>query len=207
MSIAPLCIAPVVEGHGDELAVPILLRRLGAELIPPLPLDVIKPIRCPRTQLAKDGLLRATQLAVGKLGARAAEPKRSMVLVLADADDDLPCVLAPAWLERVTRADADIVVVLANPEFETWFVAAAESLSRFLRPGDHPVPEAPERDRLKKKWIRDRFLGRYSETVDQPSLTQAMDLVACRRRSPSFDKLCRELERRRAAPGDPPSGS
>ena len=30
----------------------------------------------------------------------------------------------------------------------------------------------------------------------QPGMTQAMDMALCRRRSPSFDKLCRELERR-----------
>jgi hypothetical protein len=36
----------------------------------------------------------------------------------------------------------------------------------------------------------------YAETVDQPRLTAAMDLQMCRERSKSFDKLCRELEKR-----------
>lgn len=33
-------------------------------------------------------------------------------------------------------------------------------------------------------------------TVDQPAMTSHMDLHLARERSPSFDKLCRELERR-----------
>ena len=31
---------------------------------------------------------------------------------------------------------------------------------------------------------------------NQPRMTAAMDLALCRRRSPSFDKLCRELKQR-----------
>jgi hypothetical protein len=50
---------------------------------------------------------------------------------------------------------------------------------------------------LSKAWIEQRFKGtRYSETQDQPAMTLVMDLNLCRTRSPSFDKLCRELERR-----------
>ena len=42
-----------------------------------------------------------------------------------------------------------------------------------------------------------RFKGvKYSETVDQPAMTRAMNLAQCRLRSPSFDKLCRDLQGR-----------
>lgn len=37
---------------------------------------------------------------------------------------------------------------------------------------------------------------KYSETQDQPRMTAQMDLALCRRRCPSFDKLCRELASR-----------
>jgi len=91
-----------------------------------------------------------------------------------------------------------VVCVLANPEYETWFVAAAESLEDFLDlGGGETLSEDPEKDGLKKAWIESRFRGlRYSETVDQPRMTAAMDLALCRSRSPSFDKLCRELSKR-----------
>ncbi len=109
---------------------------------------------------------------------------------------------------------ADVSCVVANVEYETWFVAAWESLARagLIRPGEGEAPPfQPEGQRLRKKWIEDRFVsrgeregarggpgtrGRYSPTRDQAAMTRAMDLRACRRHSPSFDKLCRELARR-----------
>ena len=59
------------------------------------------------------------------------------VLVLLDADDDCPAALGPALLERAraARSDVPISVVLANREFEAWFIAAAESLA-----GTHGFP-------------------------------------------------------------------
>lgn len=92
-----------------------------------------------------------------------------------------------------------MAVVFAEIEYETWFVAAAESLGGFLEVGDRPIPENPEAQRAGKGWIQEYYSrpGRsYSEPVDQPAMTASMDLSLCRRRSPSFDKLCRELEQR-----------
>jgi hypothetical protein len=93
----------------------------------------------------------------------------------------------------------DVSCVIANLEYETWFVAAAESLGEFLDISDNSsISSDPERDHQGKGWIQRKFRGiKYSETVDQPAMTKAMDLALCRQRSPSFDKLCRELEARR----------
>lgn len=57
------------------------------------------------------------------------------------------------------------------------------------------MPQDPESQRLGKGWIERRFKGvKYSERVDQPKMTAKLDLNMCRDNSPSFDKLCRELE-------------
>jgi len=87
--------------------------------------------------------------------------------------------------------------VLAVVEYETWFVASASSLQEYLHiEGTEDIPEHPELRNCGKKWIEDRFSGmRYNPRVDQPKLTAKMDLRLCRERSPSFDRLCRELER------------
>ncbi|GAG17177.1 unnamed protein product [marine sediment metagenome] len=123
-----------------------------------------------------------------------------MVLVLIDADKDPPCILGPELLASAREVDvrADVSCVLANIEYETWFVAAAKSLHELLKlPPDTQIPEDPETRRLGKAWINDHFRGtKYSETIDQPRMTALMDLSRCRARSPSFDKLCRELEKR-----------
>ena len=100
-----------------------------------------------------------------------------------------------------TVKDADATMPLVRSvEYETWFVAAADSLrERLSLAADEQVPENPEESRTGKGWIQRHFRRKdqsYSPTVDQPSLTTKMDLTLCRRRSPSFDKLCRELEKR-----------
>ena len=162
--------------------------------------NVLTPYRGKRQKLVKAGeLARVLELGVSKLrGAGLHHP--SMILMLLDADSDLPCVLGPTLLAlaRKVRADADVSCVIANRDYETWFVAAAESLTEFLDVSSNStISDDPERARLGKGWIKANFLGsKYSETADQPRMTEAMDLHLCRQRSPSFDKLCRELERR-----------
>jgi hypothetical protein len=98
------------------------------------------------------------------------------------------------------RPDVQIACVIADQEYESWFIAAASSLAQHLdvdsnEPGLANI-QATSHQRG-KNWIRDRMRrGAYRETVDQPKLTAKMDLALCRKNSPSFDKLCRELEKR-----------
>lgn len=182
-----------------------LLPRIAVELHGFHALVVLKPIRIPRTQMVQPVALgRAVELAKAKLATAAEADDHSLALISFDADDDPPCTVAPEVLGGVARDDIDVAVVLPNPEFETWFVAAADSLSAFveLRDGES-APLDPERTRSKKGWIQRRFRGSYSPTVDQAKLTAHMDLSICRERCPSFDKLCRELARRIDAIAEP----
>lgn len=55
-----------------------------------------------------------------------------VVSIVIDGDDDCPKELAPVLLERATRAAGGrwpVGVVLAKSEFESWFIAAAESIA------------------------------------------------------------------------------
>lgn len=181
-------------------AIRILLERIWGEIVGGDWMDVLRPIRWPKSKLVKeDEFRRVLNLAALKLDA-AGPRTRKAAFVLLDADDDRPCELGPrlqSWA-RVHRSDLDVFCVVANIEYETWFVSSAPSLDTFLglEEGDLDLVD-PERRRAGKAWIESRFKGTpYSETVDQPTLTRAMDLRSCRERSPSFDKLCRELERR-----------
>lgn len=200
-----LRIAPIVEGEGEVQAVPNLLRRIGLECLAGIHVDVLKPIRCPRSRLVenKDGELeRALGLAAAKLRNQPPCDGPSFVLLLLDADDDLACELAPRLLTtmRKLRSDLDVACVLANVEFETWFVGAATSLTQYLNLNVGEPPPSPEATRSRKGWIEQRFKGHpYKETIDQPKLTAKMDLTLCRDHCRSFDKLCREMESRLAA--------
>jgi hypothetical protein len=89
-------------------------------------------------------------------------------------------------------------VVLANREFEAWFLAAAPSSSgcRGLADGLE-VPVDPERPRDCKTWLTSHREdgGVYKPTVDQAALAAVFDLRLARKNSRSFDKLWRDVER------------
>lgn len=121
----PANIIPIVEGHGEVAAVPLLLRRI-ADALEVYDVQVGTPVRCQRHKLVKKAgeLERAVELAVRKGGIN------GRVLLLIDAEDDCPGELGPALLARAKAARADILigVVLAKREFEAWFLGSLESL-------------------------------------------------------------------------------
>jgi len=183
-------IVPIVEGHGDVEAVPVLLRRLAAAT--GRLANIMRPIRQPRSRLVKpDGLERAVELAALKGGADGA------ILVVLDADDDCAAQLGPrmlAWA-MAARADRAIAVVLAVREFEAWFLAAADSLRVAGKlPAATTPPSDPEAIRDAKGWLSRCLARRYDEPVDQPAFAALFDLTAARRCA-SFDKLVRDVER------------
>ena len=196
-----MAVAPIVEGQGDEAAVRLLLQRVWTELLGGEYLEVVKPIRRSRgLLLGQDSgdLEKSIRFALLKLE----QYGGGLVLILIDAEDDCATYgpLGPLILQRALklRSDIDIAVVIANVMYETWFVAAASSLTDYLDlPDEASIPANPEEERAGKGWIKQRIKsGKYSETADQSALTAKMDLALCRSRSPSFDKLCRELEKR-----------
>ena len=197
-----LRIVPIVEGHGETLAARTLLQRTWMELLGGEYVEVARPIREKRGRLTQErGLQRAVELALKKLANPGQSQDPGLVLVLLDADKDCAADLGPRLqlIASQVMPGADIACIVATVEYETWFVAAAESLSDSLSISASEPPADPEGARAGKGWIQKHFKGKkYSETVDQPALTAKMDLALCRQRSPSFDKLCRELERRLA---------
>ncbi|HEX8441067.1 DUF4276 family protein [Archangium sp.] len=182
----------IVEGHGEVLAVPILLRRILQELAPTLNPSILHPHRVPRGQLVKEeGLRPAIELMARKVG------DEGRILVLLDADNDLPCVLGPRLLAQAKtyRPDRDISVVIARREYEAWFLASVESLRGHRRlPETLAPPPTPEDIRDAKGWLDERMSDGYSETLDQPALTSLFNLTTARR-ADSFDKLFREVGR------------
>ena len=92
----------------------------------------------------------------------------------------------------------DFSFVLANREFEAWFLAGAES--RNGKRGFTYV-EAREFDleatRDAKGWLSERMgANRYRETTDQPAFAALLDLPLAYARSRSFRKLCDEWTKR-----------
>ena len=186
-------IQPIVEGHGEVKALPVLLRRLITEA-QVWGIDVGRPIRRPRSKLLRESELRvAVRLAL-------AQPDCSAVLILFDGNSDCPAELGPA-VQDWAAAEAGGVpceVVIAHREYEAWFLAAIESLRghRLIRADalPHPTPEQP---RGAKSHLEARMESgaTYLETTDQPALSASFSLADAYRRSRSFRKLANAFGR------------
>lgn len=184
----------IVEGKSEVETVPLLIRRIAANLYPELPIVVLPPIRRPRNKVVKENELeKAVEFVARQIGGQGA------IFIILDSDGDCPAELGPALLHRASQARSDlpIAVVIAKNEFEVWFLAAAESLRgrRGLKNDIHP-PNDPESVRDAKGWLDRRMENNesYSETTDQPALAALFDVEEARR-ADSFDKCYRDLIR------------
>jgi hypothetical protein len=187
----PLVLVPIVEGHSEVQSVPVLLRRLFAEM-GRYEVQVARPLRVGRYKVVRPGELeRAFELA------RRARERCDAILLLLDADDDCPKELAPVLLERARAASAGlpVAVVLAKSEFESWFVGSLESLRGVRGLADAAVsPANPEDIRGAKEHLRHQVGYSYVEVDDQPAFAGRFDLLLARRSCPSFDKFVRDVE-------------
>lgn len=199
-------ILAIVEGHGEERAVPALLRRWFKSRrfhnfeTPDL------AIRAPGSGALKCAHEAEEDLGIESYIEIAAAQRPDGILVLLDADDE--CFVRKAAsrpglgpeLHRRAREVAShipIEVVVANREYEAWFLAG---LTALRQAGKVPVGQGVPRGSVET--LRDckgslrGLLGRpYEETTDQPDLTGALPFTPgmCGR-SPSYGKLMRALD-------------
>ncbi|AVT01669.1 DUF4276 family protein [Paracidovorax avenae] len=187
-------IASIVEGDSEVIALPILLRRLAGELEPAVAVQPLPPIRVRRDRFIQreDEFRKQLLLAAAKSG------EHGWILVVLDADDDCPAQLGQQLLARAQKyvPHRRISVVLANREFEAWFIAAASSLQGargFAVEVDELVEAEIPRDA--KGWMRRHMKGGvYREILDQPAFAARIDLQQAQDNSRSFRKLCKEWQ-------------
>lgn len=170
-------LAPIVEGHGDEAAIPLLIRMLYPGWV------VQRPIRVPRGKLVKaQELDRYLRLAKANLSSQ--EGHRAILLVF-DSDEDCAAKLAPHLRQELSQhIDVPIRVVLAVREYESWIVAGSDLGTE---------SESPDTLTNPKRIIKLRY-GTYRETVDQPRLTARIDIERAKQKSKSFDYFVRALK-------------
>ncbi|MCY4392930.1 MAG: DUF4276 family protein [Chloroflexi bacterium] len=141
-------IVPIVEGEGEALALPSLIRRILDEMVAGEAVQVLKPLREKRGTLLRAGELeRYTRLAVAK----AKDDVR--VLVLIDADDDCAARRGPELQRRVDSVAAGSGV-LAVREYENWLLADAAAFTRDSAFRDRiSSPGNPENIQDAKRWL------------------------------------------------------
>lgn len=179
----------IVEGHGDTVAAPALLRRLAEEVGYFAPLNLPRPFRLSRGRMVKEHeLMRAVEFMSRQVGGDGA------VLVLFDADDDCPVELVAmikGWFAN--RPDINAFVVVSDKEFECWYIASAESL-RGVRglAGSAACPQNPDLIRDGKGWLGRQMPKGYSETIDQAAFASMLDMYTAVR-SRSFRKFLKDF--------------
>jgi Domain of unknown function (DUF4276) len=197
-----LTLGCIVEGRADELALPVLLRRIVRAIDPAVAIRVASR-RITKSRLIRPGELeRQIETLTRQIG------RNSPVFVLIDADRDCPKTLAPNLSRRcrAAHADVDVSIVVAKCEYEAWFIAAASSLAG-KRNLTTPLssPSDPEEIRGAKEWLTAHMVPGhiYVETRDQPAFSELMDLSEART-SRSFRKLEKEVRRQVILHLDPP---
>jgi len=188
----PPLIVPIVEGHGEVEALPLLIGRVFREFLPGVYPTVNSPIRVKAGSFLRDRDYFNKYVA---LAAAKAAQGDGMVLILLDCEDDCPATLGPRLLAdaQAVRADVKCTVALAHREYETWFLAAAESLQGCAGlPAQLSPPANPESIRGAKEWLGRQMPSPYDPISHQTTLTGRFDLHKART-IPSFDRLINKL--------------
>lgn len=183
-------VATIVEGPSEVESIRTLLNKiccyLGIEYC-----NILRPFRVKKDYIRKTGNLENAieHLLRDRQGA-------NCILILLDADDDCPVDLSRDLLQRCHRCtDKPCRVIIANKEFEAWFLGAITSLRgiRGIR-NNAQIPDNPENIRGAKEYLSRLMINRrYIEIDDQPALVAAMDIDLAYRNCRSFRKLCEDL--------------
>lgn len=182
-------IAPIVEGHGEVVAVPALLHRIVQGETPNITLRVNAPIRVKAGAFLNDDTYFRKHII---LAAAKAAQANGFVFILLDCEDDCPATAAPSLLgrARVIRGDVGYLVVLAYREYESWFLAAARSLRGIRGLPEHlEPPERIEGVRNAKGWLGKRMAVPYDPVVHQLEFSRRFDLQQARANA-SFNRFC-----------------
>jgi hypothetical protein len=190
-SLANLRLGLIVEGHGEEQAAPVLIRRIAHER------GFYGSLDCSVRRLTKSQLVKPTELERAVEALSRQMGRGQAIMVLMDADEDCPANLSAELKARCLAAHAhlNVSIVLANREYEGWFLAAASSLagqrglSSVLIPPAHPESISGAKEWLTAQMPSDQA---YSPTRHQAAFSQRIDLTQARA-ARSFRKFEKEV--------------
>lgn len=189
-------IKPIVEGHGEVPALPLLLRRIAGECFGLWDVPILHPGRYPASRLLqKENGIWVPGPDFTKAGQHARNEGATCILTLLDLDDDCPKEVHDSVIPTLANATGidPSCLVFAKCEYEAWFLASAETLANNAL----PYPEDPEGVRDAKGAL-ERHLQLefpYNERTDQPSYSSRLNITFVYNRSRSFRKLVKDYRR------------
>ena len=204
-----LTIVPIVEGDGEVEALPLLLRRLLAEVYQEYTVRIAKPKNAHGcgNLTAPEQIERFVEYAL-------LEPDCDAVLVLVDNDavegvmDEVGDDCAPAFAQYLSariqarQPPKSVAVVVVRWEYESWFLASVETVGPAVGLAEGVVYDGDvEAVHSAKGWIEQRMPSdqKCSETRDQVAMTARLDLHRVADKSRSFRRLQHAWEQLRDA--------
>jgi hypothetical protein len=188
----------IVEGMGEETALPLLVRRILFERLTAYQFQLARPfVAKGKGSLTINGGLEYY------LESLRAEQDCAAALILVDAEaEDLACPpkLARGFAERSRKSGLPfpIAIVVAVCEYESWFLANLEAIAPkyFENPANTHFEGNPEEECSAKGWLtRQMPKGRkYKETIDQEKMSQLIDIDKTYQACRSFKRLVDAME-------------
>ncbi|MBB4504592.1 DUF4276 family protein [Rhizobium leguminosarum] len=178
-----LYVFPIVEGQGDERAIPVLIRNLLNNRFEHYEVEVLHPYRMPKGKMKQASEWPpVSTLVFNRLSERVVAPAdKGLVLVMCDSDDDCPVELKATIQQNVAVSPDKIELHFVAPlrEYETWLLSAVQSFAGHQDCVD-PIPNVGDLDQIRDaKGYFERHILKpkrfYSETVDQAKFSSILD--------------------------------
>ena len=193
----PNRIVPIVEGHGEIEAAPLLIRRVLQERFNEYGFQVSRVKRLKRHRIQSD-LPKMLHLA-------ALDAIDGAIIVLVDADRCCAQELAAEMSQIAEEQNlyCPVAIVCPNAEFEAWFIASIDTMRgepigrrEAIVESSANCPANVEDIRDAKGWLSEHMLGNmvYKPTQDQAPLAAMIDIELASNRSRSFKRLCHAVE-------------
>ncbi|OBB31056.1 hypothetical protein A5792_16845 [Mycolicibacterium peregrinum] len=174
----------IIEGAGDDSALPILLRRH------------LQDAGDYRDVLGKGipikGVSNATKVngIEGYVAVAASRPGCLGILVVLDTDDSAPEEFEEALRDRLTgRVAQPVAVACAERDYEDWLYASAETLAL----DEIAYNEGARGATAIGEAVKSQTGRAYTKPIWQPRLTHRMDINLARSRNSSLDKMLIEF--------------
>lgn len=184
-------VSVIVEGHGEEVAVPILFKKIFQHLGLSDVAFTDRPIRSTKGNLTSGNAQFFQHL---RMASNQVRSSGGVVVIIVDADENCPKELSDL-VKNHTEALHGVPILFCAivRAYESWILSSWSTVSSHQYIDEKsPIPDSIG-SKNPKVVLQSRMSRRYAEREQQEEFTRLID-VNLARANPSFDRLVRRLE-------------